>query len=228
MTKEQAIKQISELFTLAGYKTKEFKNCFGLMVKSEHFPMPIEEVKGESLCCQGDNGINFHCQCDSDDDEALDQINCYDRVIQNIINKIKPTKEIKMTRAERIAKAKAILAEIERDRVAFDMQQEKAREEYLEEQQARLDAEAEDNEVEADTPDTSIKKLFKGLAEYSPDYETWSEDIANDVCSENIQSIIVDERMTKNKLKSLMNSLEVPYKMWRRIDAYLKRHSESE
>lgn len=227
MTKEQAIKQISELFTLAGYKTKEFKNCFGLMVKSEHFPMPIEEVKGESLCCQGDNGINFHCQCDSDDDEALDQINCYGRVIQNIINKIKPTKEIKMTRAERIAKAKAILAEIERDRVAFDMQQEKAREEYLEEQQTRLDAEAEDNEVEANEPNTPIEKLFQGLAEFAPDSESW-DNIAYNCSSEQLYNIIREKRMTRIKLVGLRDSLERPYKMWRRIDAYLKRNSESE
>ena len=128
-----------------------------------------------------------------------------------------------MTRAKRVAKAKAILAEIERDRVAFDMQQEKVREEYLEEQQARLDT-----EVEADTPNTPIEKLFQGLAEFTPDFETWSDSIANDVCSENIYSIIENKRMTRAKLVSLRDTLEVPYKMWRRIDAYLKRHSESE
>lgn len=133
-----------------------------------------------------------------------------------------------MTRAERIAKAKAILAEIERDRVAFDIQQEKAREEYLEEQQARLDAEADANEVETNEPNTPIEKLFQGLAEFTPDFETWSDSIANDVCSENFYSIISDKRMTRAKLVSLRDTLEVPYKMWRRIDAYLKRHSESE
>lgn len=119
-------------------------------------------------------------------------------------HKIKTKKKIKMTQAERIAKAKAILAEIE----TFDM----------EEQQTRLDV--------ANTP---IKKLFKGLHKFTFDIESWTNCVSNNCCSENIGDIMQNpSRMTTETLKRMLNSLEIPYKMWRRIDAYLKRHGEGE
>lgn len=135
-----------------------------------------------------------------------------------------------MTRAERIAKAKAILADIEREKVASDMIDEKAREEYLEEQQARLDAATEASlPVEEQTANTSIEKLFKGLYEITFDIESWTDYVGNNCCSENMSDIMQNpSRMTTETLKRMLDSLEVPYKMWRRIDAYLKRHSESE
>lgn len=118
-----------------------------------------------------------------------------------------------MTRAERIAKAKAILAEIERDKVEFEM----------EEQKTGLDT------VEEQTANTPIEKLFKRLHKFTFDIESWTNYVGNNCCSENVSDILQNpSRMTTETLKRMLDSLEIPYKMWRRIDDYLKRHTEGE
>lgn len=229
----KVIRTIEELFKLSNCEIENHGHSF--YVKSKEFVNSRNNA--EHYCNSKDDKYHLTFYCDTRDKKCYETIEFYQNVINNLLTKLtkkeseEKTMAIKIEKVKeiqnRINKLESILANI--DFSEADLAEEQAREEYLEEQQARLDAATEASlPVEEQTANTSIEKLFKGLYEFTPDFETWSENISNSVCSENISDIMQSNRMTKETLEYLLRMLEVPYKMWRRIDAYLKRHSESE